>query len=225
MPVARRSFLLGAAATGILASTARAAPAVAPPFTLPPLPYPADGLAPVISGQTLGFHHGKHHQAYVDNLNQLVAGSEMEKHTLDAVVRATNGTDKVAIFNNAAQASHHAFYWNSMRPGGGGAPPTGQVANLISRSFGGFDRFKVEFTEKAAKLFGSGWCWLVLDGEVAKVVQTRNADLPSGRPILVIDVWEHAYYLDYQNRRSEYVTAWLDRLVNWEFATKNLDTR
>jgi len=244
MSASRRAFLLGAAALGALLPRSRAwagkkpaeppppppAPAgtTAPtpthtgPFVLPPLPYAEDALAPVISAQTVSFHYGKHHRGYVDNLNKLVADTPHAAESLDAVVRASAGNaEKVAIFNNAAQIAHHTFYWESMKPGGGGAPPAGPVADLVAAA-GGWDKVRAELAEKATRLFGSGWCWLVLDAGALKVVQTKNADLPPGKPLLVIDVWEHAYYLDHQNRRADYVNGWLDELVSWDAAAKRL---
>jgi len=203
----------------------RPARAAAGPFTLPPLPYADDALSPAISANTIGFHYGKHHQGYVNNLNQLVAGTPLADQPLDAVVRATAGkADQVAIFNNAAQVWNHSFYWNSLRPKGGGKP-TGTLAELIDKSFGDFDQFKAEFAKAASSQFGSGWAWLVRDGDKLIVTKTGNADTPIARgqqPLLTIDVWEHAYYLDYQNRRADYVAAVLDSLINWDFAAQNL---
>lgn len=195
------------------------------PFTLPPLPYPDNALSPTISANTIGFHYGKHHQGYVNNLNQLVAGTALADQPLEAVIKASVGTaDKTAIFNNAAQIWNHTFYWNSLRPKGGGKP-TGALAELIEKSFGGFDPFKTEFAKAATSQFGSGWAWLVKDGDKLAVTKTSNADTPiihGLKPLLTIDVWEHAYYLDYQNRRADYVAAVLDNLINWEFAAQNL---
>lgn len=195
------------------------------PFTLPPLPYPDDALSPAISANTIGFHYGKHHQAYVNNLNQLIAGTPLADQSLEAVIKASVGaTDKTAIFNNAAQVWNHTFYWNSLRPKGGGKP-TGVLADMIGKSFGGFDQFKTEFAKAATSQFGSGWAWLVKDGDKLIVTKTGNADTPIAqgkKPLLTIDVWEHAYYLDYQNRRADYVAAVLDNLINWDFAAQNL---
>jgi Fe-Mn family superoxide dismutase len=195
------------------------------PFTLPPLPYPDDALSPAISAQTIGFHYGKHHQGYVNNLNQLVAGTPLADQPLEAVVKATAGkADQVAIFNNAAQVWNHTFYWNSLRPKGGGKP-SGALAELIDKSFGDYDKFKAEFAKAATSQFGSGWAWLVKDGDKLAVTKTGNADTPIAhgqKPLLTIDVWEHAYYLDYQNRRADYVAAVLDNLINWDFAARNL---
>ena len=196
------------------------------PFTLPPLPYADNALSPTISAQTIGFHYGKHHQGYVNNLNQLVAGTPLAEQPLEAVIKATaSAADKTAIFNNAAQIWNHTFYWNSLRSKGGGKP-SGALAEHIEKSFGGFDPFKAEFAKAAISQFGSGWAWLVLDGGgKLTILKTSNADTPIAhglKPLLTIDVWEHAYYLDYQNRRADYVAAVLDKLINWEFAAQNL---
>ena len=192
---------------------------------LPALPYAQDALAPVISANTLSFHYGKHHKAYVDNLLKLVAGTELAEQPLEAVIRASAGkADKAGVFNNAAQVWNHTFFWNSLKPGGGGAP-TGTVAKGIEAAFGGFDNFKKEFANAAMTQFGSGWAWLVADKGQLKVVKTPNAETPltSGQtPLLTIDVWEHAYYLDYQNRRADFVAAVIDKLLNWDFANANL---
>jgi len=192
---------------------------------LPPLPYAQDALAPVISAETLSFHYGKHHKAYVDNLNKLVAGTELADTPLEKVIAATAGKpDKAGVFNNAAQIWNHTFFWNSLKPNGGGAP-TGAVASGIESAFGSFDNFKKEFANAAMTQFGSGWAWLVADKGTLKVVKTPNAETPitSGlTPLVTIDVWEHAYYLDYQNRRADFVSAVIDKLLNWEFANANL---
>jgi Fe-Mn family superoxide dismutase len=196
------------------------------PFSLPPLPYPEDALVPVISAMTIGFHYGKHHRAYVDNLNKAVADTDFAHKSLDDIVKATaNDPARVAIFNNAAQDWNHTFYWNSMRPNGGGMP-TGAIADHIKDSFGDYAKFRQEFATAAVTQFGSGWAWLVQDQDKKlKVVKTANADTPMARGmicLLTCDVWEHAYYLDYQNRRPDYVNAWLDKLVNWDFAAQHL---
>ena len=195
------------------------------PFTLPPLPWPDNALSPAISANTIGFHYGKHHQGYVNNLNQLVAGTPLANQSLEAVVKATAGkADQTAIFNNAAQVWNHTFYWNSLRPKGGGKP-SGALAELIEKSFGDYDKFKAEFAKAATSQFGSGWAWLVKDGDKLAVTKTGNADTPIAqgqKPLLTIDVWEHAYYLDYQNRRADYVAAVLEKLINWDFAAQNL---
>ncbi|NII71521.1 Fe-Mn family superoxide dismutase [Dyella sp. SG562] len=185
-----------------------------------PLPYELNGLAPHISAETLEYHYGKHHRAYVTNLNMLIAGSELENLELEEIVRRASG----AIFNNAAQAWNHSFYWNSMSPRGGGAPH-GLLADLIARDFGSLDAFKEAFAKSGAAQFGSGWTWLVQrpEGQLA-IVNTANADTPltgADRPLLVADVWEHAYYIDYRNARANYLQAFW-QLVHWEFAADNL---
>lgn len=192
---------------------------------LPPLPYTDNALDPVISANTLSFHYGKHHKAYVDNLNKLVAGTELADLSLERVITATAGrADKAGIFNNAAQIWNHTFYWNSLTPKGGGEPPAA-LKQKIEASFGDVAACKNELATAATTQFGSGWAWLVLDGDKLKVVKTANANVPlteGMKPLLVIDVWEHAYYLDYQNRRADYVNAVLDKLVNWSFVADNL---
>ena len=207
---------------GLLGS--RPARAADGPFKLPPLPYAENALEPVISARTIGFHYGKHHQGYVNNLNKLVTGTPLADQPLEAVVKAAANPDQTVIFNNAAQVWNHTFYWNSLKPKGGGKP-TGALAEMIDKSFGGFEQFKAEFAKAATSQFGSGWAWLVKDGDKLAVVKTGNADNPlvhGQKPLLTVDVWEHAYYLDYQNRRAEYVTAVLDGLINWDFAAQNL---
>ena len=192
---------------------------------LPPLPFADNALDPVISANTLSFHYGKHHKAYVDNLNKLVAGTEFADLSLEKVITATAGqADKAGIFNNAAQIWNHTFYWNSLAPKGGGEPPAA-LKQKIEASFGTLGVCKQELATAATTQFGSGWAWLALDGDKLKVVKTANANVPlteGMKPLLVIDVWEHAYYLDYQNRRADYVNAVLDKLVNWGFAENNL---
>ena len=192
---------------------------------LPSLPYPQDALAPVISAQTMSFHYGKHHKAYVDNLNRLVAGTGLAESTLEEVVAAAAGhAEKAGIFNNAAQVWNHTFFWNSLRPNGGGAP-TGAARKAVNAAFGSYENFRNEFVSAATTQFGSGWAWLVADKDTLRVVKTGNADTPltmGVTPLLTIDVWEHAYYLDYQNRRPDFVVAVLDKLLNWEFAESNL---
>ena len=231
MQTQRRTFLMGAAGLTVAAlvrpalagAPVSAAPA-AGPFTLPPLPFKDDALAPVISAQTLGFHHGKHHKTYVDNLNKAVAGTEYAAMSLEKVVQATAGkADQTALFNNAAQAWNHTFHWNSLRAGA--AAPAGKLKARLEASFGSVDAARKALHEAATKQFGSGWAWLVADGEKLEVVKTGNADTPltqGKKPLLTIDVWEHAYYLDYQNRRADYVQAVLDKLLNWAFAESNL---
>jgi Fe-Mn family superoxide dismutase len=225
----RRGFLAGALAAGSLAAAAGprlAFAQAAGPFTLPPLPYAEGALQPVISARTMSFHYDKHHRAYVDNLNKLVVGTEFARKPLDDIVKATAGDPKrVAIFNNAAQDWNHTLYWNSMHPKGGGAPG-GAMADRIKDSFGDYPKFREEFSTAAITQFGSGWAWLVQGPDKKlKVVKTGNADTPMAQGmtcLLTCDVWEHAYYLDYQNRRADYVNAWLDKLVNWDFAAKHL---
>ncbi len=194
-------------------------------FTLPPRPYADTALAPVISAQTLGFHYGKHHKTYVDNLNKLVPGTEFEGRTLEEIIHATAGkADKAGFFNNAAQVWNHTFYWHCLKAKGGGAPK-GDIAAKIDVAFGGFDNFRKEFLNAALTQFGSGWAWLVAEGGALKIVKTGNAEVPFTKgqtPLLTIDVWEHAYYLDYQNRRADYVNALIGELLDWDFAAENL---
>ncbi len=223
----RRDFIVAAVGTVAtlatigLAGTAQAAS----PFTLPQLPYTEDGLEPIITAKTIGFHYGKHHKTYVDNLNKLVVGTEFADLPLEKIISATAGqADKAAIFNNAAQIWNHTFYWQSLAAKGGGEPPAALKAK-ITDSFGSVEACKKELAAVAIAQFGSGWAWLVMAGDKLKVVKTANAEVPftAGlKPLLTIDVWEHAYYLDYQNRRADYVNAVLDKLINWEFALKNV---
>jgi Fe-Mn family superoxide dismutase len=195
---------------------------------LAPLPYADDALEPVISASTLKLHHGKHHKGYVDNLNNLVTATPFAGMTLEQLILATAGKPaNVAIFNNAAQAWNHAFYWHSLRPRGDEVVPAGLLARIVS-AFGDLASLKRDLAAAAMAQFGSGWVWLVLDGAALKVTKTSNADNPlcAGQtPLLTIDVWEHAYYLDVQNRRADYVNAVLAGLVNWEFAAANLGNR
>jgi superoxide dismutase, Fe-Mn family len=194
-------------------------------FTLPPLPFADTSLAPVISANTLSFHHGKHHKAYVDNLNNLVKGTDYESAPLEKIIKETAGkADKAPIFNNAAQVFNHTFYWNCLR-GGAGGRPTGRIAQMIDSDLGGYDTFKKDFAQAGVTQFGSGWAWLVVEGGKLKLVKTPNAETPMTKgqtPLLTIDVWEHAYYLDYQNRRPDHVNAVIDKLLNWSFAEENL---
>lgn len=194
-------------------------------FELPPLPFAKNALEPHISAQTFEFHHGKHHQAYVTNLNNLVKDSSLASQSLEDIIRATaKDESKLGIFNNAAQVWNHTFFWNSMKPAGGGQP-SAAVASAINGAFGGYDKFKDEFKQAAATQFGSGWAWLVADGGKLKVTKTANAVNPMSlgqTALLTCDVWEHAYYLDYQNRRPDFVAAFLDHLVNWDFVAANL---
>lgn len=194
-------------------------------FTLPDLPYAATALEPHISARTFEFHHGKHHATYVTNLNNLTKDTPMANQSLEEIIKATAGdAAKAGIFNNAAQVWNHTFFWNSMKPKGGGTP-SGKVAKLIDDSFGSYDKFAEAFTTAGTTQFGSGWAWLVLDGGKLAVTKTPNAETPvsgKAKPILTIDVWEHAYYLDYQNRRPDFIKTFLNSLVNWEFAEKNI---
>ena len=198
------------------------------PIVLPPLPYGDNALHPVISANTLGFHYGKHHKTYVDTLNKLIEGTEFADMPLERIVKATAGqSDHLAIFNNAGQAWNHNFYWRSLKPKGGGEPPA-TLKGKMEVSFGSVENCKKELSHAAVEQFGSGWAWLVQDGEKLKIVKTGNAGSPmtqGTKPLLTIDVWEHAYYLDYQNRRVDYVNAVLDKLANWDFAAENLGKR
>ncbi len=195
------------------------------PFELPPLPFAKDALEPHMSARTFEFHHGKHHKAYVDTLNTLIPGTPWEKASLEDIIKGTHGDDKQAkIYNNAAHIWNHSFFWNSMKPGGGGAP-SGDLAKKIDAAFGNLDGFKAKFKEAATTQFGSGWAWLVLANGKLEVVKTPNAVTPLAmgqKPLLTCDVWEHAYYLDYQNRRADMVQVFLDHLVNWDFAARNM---
>ena len=237
--LSRRDLLLGSsgvAALGVIgrvtaAEPAVMAPTVAPapsgPFSVPALPYAEAALDPVISANTLSFHHGKHHKTYVDNLNKAVAGTPFAEMTLEKIVAATYGVaDKTGVYNNAAQHWNHSFYWRSLRSQGGSEPPAA-LKQKIEASFGSVDACRKELLTAATTQFGSGWAWLVQDGDKLAVTKTGNADSPLSKgqkPLLTIDVWEHAYYLDYQNRRADYVTAVLAKLINWGFAADNLGT-
>ncbi len=194
-------------------------------IALPDLPYPQNALAPHISEKTLEFHHGKHHKAYVDNANKLLAGTDLENQDLETIIKKSAGDPaKVGIFNNAAQVWNHSFYWKCMKPNGGGAP-TGAIASKISADFGSFEKFVEEFKNAGVTQFGSGWAWLVLNGTKLQVTKTPNAANPLTdglKPLLVVDVWEHAYYLDYQNRRPDYLTTFVDKLINWDFVNSCL---
>ena len=194
-------------------------------FTLPELPYATNALEPYITANTFSFHYAKHHQAYVTNLNNLVKDTPLASASLEEVIKASAGdAARASIFNNAAQVWNHTFSWNSMKPNGGGAPK-GKLAAQIDKDFGSLDAFKEAFKAAATTQFGSGWAWLVLEGDKLKVTKTGNADLPmvhGQKALLTIDVWEHAYYLDFQNRRPDYITTFLDKLVNWDFAEANL---
>jgi Fe-Mn family superoxide dismutase len=209
-------------ATGLASATATALGSIG----LPPLPWAESALEPVISAKTVSFHYGKHHKTYVDTVNKMIAATEFADMTLEKLVGATVGkTDKAGIFNNAAQAWNHTFYWNSLRPKGGGEPPS-MLRQKIEAAFGSVDACKKEWSAAAVGQFGSGWAWLVSDiaGKL-KIVKTADAETPltyEVKPLLTVDVWEHAYYLDYQNKRADYVNAVLDKLINWEFAERNL---
>ena len=191
------------------------------PFELPALPYDLDALAPHVSRETLEYHHGKHHQAYVDKLNELIEGTDLADKTLEEIIKGSDGT----LFNQAGQHWNHTFYWNCMSPHGGGEP-TGEIADRIGSSFGSYDAFRKEFTEAAMGQFGSGWAWLTDDGTGGlAVTKTPNADLPlahDAKALLTIDVWEHAYYIDHRNRRPDYIDTFLTHLINWDFVNQNL---
>ena len=193
-------------------------------IALPDLPYARSGLAPHISEQTLDFHYGKHHQAYVDNTNKAIDGGPLANASLEEIIHEAYGQNQ-GLFNNSAQVWNHTFYWHSMKPGGGGAP-TGAIAKAIDDAFGDYDGFKDAFSQAGATQFGSGWAWLVASNGKLEVRKTANADTPltdkSCTPLLTMDVWEHAYYLDYQNKRPGYISTFLDSLVNWDFANANL---
>ncbi|MCT7956387.1 superoxide dismutase [Laspinema palackyanum] len=194
-------------------------------YELPPLPFDYTALEPHVSKSTLEFHHDKHHAAYVNNYNNMVKGTDMESKSIEEVIKATyNDASKAGIFNNAAQAWNHTFYWNCIKPSGGGQP-SGELADKIASDFGSFDKFKEEFKAAAATQFGSGWAWLVLDKSTLKVVKTSNAENPVAMgltPLLTIDVWEHAYYLDYQNKRPDYIETFISSLINWDFVAEQM---
>jgi Fe-Mn family superoxide dismutase len=214
-----------------VAATTRAGPkvmqAAATAFALLPLPYAENALEPIISAKTLRLHYGKHNKGYVDTLNQLVAGTPFADMSLEQLVLSTAGKPEHApIFNNAAQAWNHAFYWRSLSPGGGGVPPL-PLKTRIDSTFGDLEALKGELGTAATTLFGSGWAWLVLDGAKLRVVKTGNAENPltaNTKPLLAIDVWEHAYYLDFENKRADYVKGVIEKLINWEFAAENLSS-
>jgi Fe-Mn family superoxide dismutase len=198
------------------------------PFQLMALPYAYDALEPHMSADTLRFHHDKHHQTYVDTLNKLVEGKPLAQQSLEDIIRESAGSKSAEmrkIFNNAAQVWNHDFYWNCMRAGGG--EPDGELARRIDRSFGGLGEFKKKFKEAATGQFGSGWAWLVLNGDKLEIMATPNAELPLVKDrtaLLTCDVWEHAYYLDYQNQRPAFVERFLDNLVNWEFVASCMES-
>ena len=189
-------------------------------FELPPLPYAQDALAPHISAETLEYHYGKHHKTYVDNLNKAVAGTDNENASLESIIMSAEGP----LFNNAAQVWNHTFFWNCLTPNGGGQP-TGAVLDRINADFGSYDAFRAQLTEAGLTQFGSGWAWLVEDGGKLAIMKTPNADLPMKhgvKALFTIDVWEHAYYIDYRNARATFIDVVLDNLVNWDFVAENL---
>ncbi len=194
-------------------------------ISLPDLPYPVQALEPYISEKTIQFHHGKHHKTYVDNTLKLVAGTELQNAALEEIIKKTVKDDKKkTIFNNAAQVWNHSFYWTCLKPAGGGKP-SGKIAELIQRSFGAYDKFVEQFKNAGLTQFGSGWAWLVLHNKKLEIHKTANADTPltfGCTPLLTMDVWEHAYYLDYQNRRADYISAFIEHMINWEFVNAQL---
>jgi Fe-Mn family superoxide dismutase len=189
-------------------------------FVVPPLPYSKDALAPAISERTVEFHYEKHHKGYMTKLKGLLEGKPEASQSLEQVVKSSSGP----VFNNAAQVWNHTFFWEGIKPNGGGAPPAGPVADLIN-GLGGWEKFRTDLIAAGMGRFGSGWAWLVLDGGAGKIVSTSNADTPlttSAKPLLTVDVWEHAYYLDYQNKRDGFLEVFCDKLINWDFVAKNL---
>jgi superoxide dismutase, Fe-Mn family len=195
-------------------------------FVQPPLPFDMNALEPYgMKAETFEYHYGKHHKAYVDNLNKLTEGTELADKSLEEVIKTSfQDSSKAGIFNNAAQVWNHTFFWNSLKPQGGGAP-TGDLAAKIDKDFGSFDKFKEEFSNAAATQFGSGWSWLIDDGGTLKVIKTPNAENPLAhgkKALLTLDVWEHAYYIDYKNARPAFIKNFLENLVNWDFAAENL---
>ncbi len=191
-------------------------------FELPPLPFDKNALEPYMSAETLEFHHGKHHQAYVNKLNSLIEGTDDENKSLEDIIKGAEINS--GLFNQAAQHWNHSFFWNCLTPNGGGEA-SGEVADLIGSSFGSFEKFSEEFSNAAATQFGSGWAWLVTDGSKLSVEKTANADLPlkhDAKALLTIDVWEHAYYIDYRNARPKFIETVLTNLVNWDFVNQNL---
>jgi len=232
MKEARRSFLATAGATTVATLASKTFGQTTPaatqrktmPIELPKLPFEDNALAPTISSNTISFHYGKHHKTYVDNLNKAIAGTDLAEKPLVEIIRAVAGkADKAAIFNNSAQVWNHTFYWNSLSPKS--TTPSKDLADRIEKDLGGIAKFKEQFSAAALGQFGSGWAWLVQDFGVLKVIKTPNAETPittAAKPLLTLDVWEHAYYLDYQNKRADYIAAVLDKLLNWEFASKNL---
>lgn len=195
------------------------------PVELTPLPYDYSALEPYISRRTLEIHHDRHHARYVDTANKLIAGTDMEGLDTITLIRTAKANNNVGVFNNAAQAWNHSFYWDCMKPGGGG-PPTGRIAEMINSSFGSYENFRNEFENAGNTQFGSGWAWLIWTSSGLRVTKTSNAETPltdeSVKPLLTMDVWEHAYYLDYQNVRADYVKAFMDKLINWDFVNSQL---
>lgn len=193
---------------------------------LPLLPFSKNALEPYISSETLNYHYGKHHNAYVVNTNNLIKESDLESASLEEIIKISSANpSQNGLFNNAAQVWNHTFYWNSLKNGGGGNP-SGAIAQKIDSDFGSYEAFAKAFKEAALGLFGSGWAWLVIENGILKITKTSNADTPvvhGIKPLLCIDVWEHAYYLDYQNVRAEYVDNVINHLLNWDFANKNLE--
>ncbi|HLS68454.1 MAG TPA: superoxide dismutase [Kiloniellales bacterium] len=193
-------------------------------FELPTLPYAQDALEPHVSAKTLSFHHGKHHQAYINKTNELIAGTELEGKSIEEVIAAAKSSGNQALYNQAAQVWNHSFFWNCMAPNGGGKP-SGALAEAIDKSFGSYEEFATKFKNSAVGNFGSGWTWLVKTASGVEITNTDDGDTPlvidGQTPLLTVDVWEHAYYLDYQNRRPDFVQAFLDNLVNWDFANQN----
>lgn len=194
-------------------------------ISLPALPFAQNALEPHISAKTLSFHYDKHHNAYVNNTNKLIAGTEFENLGLEEIMQKVAGDSaKAGLFNNSAQVWNHSFYWNCLE-GNGGGQPGGEIAERIKADFGGYEKFVEEFKTAGATQFGSGWAWLVLEGDKLKITKTANADTPlvhGQKPLLTVDVWEHAYYLDYQNRRPDYLSIFIDNLINWDFVNSNL---
>lgn len=194
-------------------------------FVLTELPYERDALEPHVSARTMEFHYGKHHKGYVDKLNAAIKGSKYENMSLEEVIRSSYDNQDTSVFNNAAQSWNHTFFWECMRPGGGGAPG-GALCDRIEQQFGGISEFRRQFKEAATGQFGSGWAWLAAGENGLTIVSTSDANSPltwNATPLLTLDVWEHAYYLDYQNSRDKFVDAFLENLINWDFAQKNLD--
>jgi Fe-Mn family superoxide dismutase len=195
------------------------------PFSLPELPYSKDDLAPHLTAETFEYHHEKHHNAYVVNLNKLLENHALAGKTLEEIILESSGkADMSGIFNNSAQIWNHSFLWHSMKKNGGGKP-SGELLKKIEEDFGSFEDFVTKFKEAGTTQFGSGWAWLVLDGTKLKIVKTANALTPITdglKPLMTCDVWEHAYYIDYRNKRPDYLVAFLDHLVNWDFASSNL---